>query len=82
VSWSIDGLPIANIDVTGQTFPGTNFFLGQFDFFASSVDPTLRQFLFSVFDNVSVTPVPEPSSFALVGLAVPVWLRLRRRRKA
>jgi hypothetical protein len=83
VNWTIDGLPIANLDVTGQTFPGTNFFLGQFDFFGGSVvDPTLRPFLFGLFDNVQVTPVPEPSSLALVGLAAPVLLRLRRRRTA
>src|SRR5262249_17358758 len=81
-SWAIDGLPIANVNVAGETFPGTNFFLGQLDFFASAVDPSLRQFLFGVFDNVQVTPVPEPTSFALVGLTVPVLVRLCHRRKA
>lgn len=85
VTWAIDGLVIANIDVTGETFPGTNFFLGQFDFFASAVDPTLRPFLFSVVDNVQVTPiaVPEPGSLGLAGFAFPALLYFRRRwRKA
>jgi hypothetical protein len=84
VTWAIDNLTIANIDVTGQTFPGTNFFVGQFDFFASAVDPSLRQFLFAVVDNVQVTAiaVPEPGTLALAGLAVPALFRLRRRRPA
>ncbi len=32
--------------------------------------------------RITGTPIPEPSTLALVGLAVPVWLRLRRRRPA
>jgi hypothetical protein len=31
------------------------------------------------FTDISVAPVPEPSSFALVGLAAPAFWMMRRR---
>jgi hypothetical protein len=32
------------------------------------------------FDNISVAPVPEPTSLSLLALAVPAWWVMRRRR--
>ncbi len=85
VTWSIRNrngvdVPIATVDATAEPFAGDNIFLGQFDINNSATSlgdgDTL---LFGLIDNVSVTAVPEPSSLLLAGLAVPAWLRLRRR---
>lgn len=85
VTWSIRNrngvdVPIATVDVTTDPFAGDNIFLGQFDINGTTTSlgdgDTL---LFGLIDNVSVTVVPEPSSLLLAGLAVPAWLRLRRR---
>jgi len=88
VTWSIrnrDGVDvlIATADVSGQPFGAdNNIFLGQFDVNAtSSADPNADSLLFGLIDNVVVTPVPEPGTLALAGLALPVLYRLRRRRK-
>jgi hypothetical protein len=55
-----------------------DFALGQSDVNASTTrHPSL---VFNVFDNLVVTPVPEPGTRALTGLAVPAFLLLRRRR--
>ena len=32
------------------------------------------------FDNISVTPVPEPASLSLLALVLPAWWMARRRR--
>jgi hypothetical protein len=80
VTWSIDNLLIATIDISDKPFTaGTNFFVGHFDFFASVVPAAERPVLFGLIDNVVLTAVPEPSSLALVGVAAPVLLYLRRR---
>jgi hypothetical protein len=81
VTWSIDGLLIATVDVTNEPFAGNNIFLGHFDINNTTTTGADRDLLFGLIDNVVVTtPVPEPGSLALAGLAVPAWLWLRRRR--
>lgn len=85
VTWSVDGNTIATVDSATNpfTFTGNNFFLVQYDINAtSSTDPNAATLAFGLFDNVQVvTPVPEPSSLALLALAAPVVYRIRRRRK-
>ena len=67
-SWSIDGTPLAKIDLSTVTLGGGNIFFAFSDTNAgSSTDP--NDFLLNVLliDNVMVTVVPEPSSVALLG---------------
>jgi hypothetical protein len=79
--WAIDNALIATLDETTLGgLGGNNLALGESDVNTSTTrHPSL---LFTVFDNLTVTSLPEPSSFAFIGLAVPALLRLRRRRKA
>ena len=79
VTWSIDGLRIATISTNGTT-PGANIFLGMFDSNAgSSTDP--NDFLITaIYDNLTVTPVPEPSSYVLAFLGAACFFLFRRRK--
>jgi hypothetical protein len=80
-TWDVDGTRLANLDLTTLgALGGNNFALGESD--VNSTTTRHPSLLFSVFDNLAVTPVPEPSTFALAGLAIPALLRLRRRGKA
>lgn len=81
VTWTIDGVLIATVDVTNEAFGGDNFFLGHFDInTTSSTDPNADELLFGLFDNVVVTDVvPEPSALSLVALGGLAVLRRRRR---
>lgn len=81
VTWDIDGVRIATVDTSTLTFGGGNILLNHFDINAtSSTDVNADSLLFGLFDNVSVTVVPEPSTYALMltGLAALVGLRRRR----
>ncbi len=83
VTWTIDGVTIGTIPLSALTLdPAGNIALGQFDVNTSSfnpaTDPNGRSLLFGLFDNVSVSPVPEPTSVALLAMAVPMLLRRRR----
>jgi hypothetical protein len=75
----VDGSRIATLDLSAALpMGGNNFGLGQSDFNSSTTrHPSL---VFSVFDNLAVTPIPEPGTLALAALAVPAMLRLRRGR--
>ncbi|MBK8916193.1 MAG: PEP-CTERM sorting domain-containing protein [Phycisphaerales bacterium] len=75
VTWRVDGLLIATIDLNTVTLSGGNIFFGHSDINAtSSTDPNDAALLFTLIDNVRVTP--EPTSLALLGL---VALAARRR---
>ncbi|HET6572452.1 MAG TPA: PEP-CTERM sorting domain-containing protein [Fimbriiglobus sp.] len=74
---------ISTVDISAETLAGTNFTLGQYDFFSSVAPAGEQQFLFGLYDNVVVfTPVPEPTTvlgLAAAGLAGIGWVRRRRR---
>lgn len=83
-TFKIDGLTIATVDATtAGTLGGSNFLLNYFDTNAtSSTDPNAGALLFGLYDNVTVTAVPEPEEYAavaasaLIGFAL--WRRSRR----
>jgi hypothetical protein len=88
VTYTIDGTLIATTDlaalgVAGTNFSGSNILLVQSDINAtSSADPNADSLLFGVIDNVRVTQVPEPSTYALLaGGAVLLMARARRNKK-
>ncbi|MBM4111563.1 MAG: hypothetical protein FJ254_09460 [Phycisphaerae bacterium] len=78
-TWSVDGLPIASVDLTTVTLSGGNIFFGHSDVnAASSSDPNDFALLFTLIDNIRVTAVPAPGSITL--LCVGGLLAARRRR--
>ncbi len=78
VTWSIDGLLIATVDLTVAGTSGDgNILFNQFDINAgASTDPNAGALLFALIDNVVVTPEPATLTFLAAGLLV---LRPRRR---
>lgn len=78
--WSIDGTPIARVDLSTVTLGGGNILFGHTDSNAgSSSDPNDSLLNVTVIDNIVVNAVPEPSSLVLVGLSG-LALLLRQRR--
>lgn len=83
-TYSIDGLLIATVDATtAGTLGGNNILLNYYDTNSGqSTDPNAGALLFGLFDNVTVTAVPEPEEYAavaasaLIGFAL--WRRSRR----
>lgn len=68
VTWKVDGLLMATIDLTTVTLGGGNIFFGHSDINAtSSTDVNDAALLFTLIDNINVTP--EPSSLALLALS-------------
>ena len=84
VTWDIDGVRIATVDLTatGVTFTGENILFAQSDINNSQTTAAGEPMLFGLIDNVRVTVVPEPSTYALFGLAGAALLAHRRLRKA
>lgn len=75
ITWEIDGLLMATIDTNTVTLAGGNIFFGHSDInAASSTDVNDAALLFTLIDNVTVTP--EPSTLALLALG---GLLIRRR---
>ncbi len=80
-TWSIDGTPLATVNLSTVTLGGGNIFFGHTDSNAgSSTDP--NDFLLNVtlIDNLVVV-VPEPSTVALAVCGGVGFLLLARRRK-
>lgn len=88
--WTAD-LTLADYDTNGLTFMGEDVFTGlSVNMGASSISATsavnfavfgVRDQSWSAMDNLSVTAIPEPSSYAaLVGLGALGFIALRRRR--
>jgi hypothetical protein len=76
-TWTVDGLLIATIDLTTVTLSGNNIFFGHSDTNGtSSSDPNDGALLFSLIDNIVVTP--EPGALALMAFGGLALLRRRR----
>ena len=84
VTWDVDGVRIATVDLstTGATFGGNNILFAQSDINATQTTAAGDPMLFGLIDNVRVTVVPEPSTYALFGLAGAFLLAHNRRRKS
>lgn len=84
VTYDIDGVRIGTVDISAITLGGENILLTYFDINAtSSADSLAPDLLFGLFDNVRVTPVPEPSLYAVVfGAVAAVFGLIRRRARA
>ncbi len=79
-NWSIDGLPIAKIDLSTVTLGGGNILFGHSDTNGgSSTDPNDVLLNVTLIDNISVV-VPEPASLVLCLVAVMGCLLVGRRR--
>jgi hypothetical protein len=77
--WSIDGVPLATVDLSTVTLGGGNIFFGHGDTNAtSSNDPNDSLLNVTLIDNINV--VPEPVGLGLAGLAAAA-LAVRRRRR-
>jgi hypothetical protein len=78
-NWSIDGTPLARVDLSTVSLGGGNILFGHSDTNATaSTDPNDIALNVTLIDNIVVTP--EPGSLALAGLAVAGLAALRRRR--
>lgn len=77
VTWHVDGLLIATVDLTTVSLAGGNIFFGHSDINAgSSTDQNAPALLFTLIDNILVTP--EPASIALLALGGIVVMRRRK----
>lgn len=79
VTWTVDGVLLATVDITGQTFSGNNILFNHFDTNATaSADPNSVPLLFTLIDNVRV--IPEPTTASVLGLGLALLTMARRRR--
>lgn len=69
VTWDIDGIRVANVDLTTTpAFGGNNILFEQSDINATQTTAANDPVLFGLIDNVRVVSVPEPSTYALLSL--------------
>ena len=85
ITWKVNGTELATVDATlyPTSFGGNNIAFGQFDINSgSSTDPNAGVLIGGLYDNITVSAVPEPASFGLGGIAAVAGLLgaiLRRR---
>lgn len=80
-TWSVDGLQIAQVGLTGLTLGGGNIFFGHSDTNGTvSADPNRTLLNVTLIDNIKVTSVPEPSTLGLGLIGATLTLVRRRRR--
>ncbi len=78
-TWTVDGLPIAKVDLSTVTLGGGNILFGHSDTnAASSTEPNDTLLNVTLIDNVCV--IPEPASLSLLGLSLAGLLMGRNRR--
>lgn len=78
-TFSIDGLNIAQVDLSTVTIPGGNIVLLHSDTNATSSTDVNDFLICTIFDNVRVDAVPEPATMAALGLGVAAVIRRRRK---
>jgi hypothetical protein len=82
LTWRVDGLLLASVDLGTVDLGGDNIFFGHSDTNAtSSSDANDTLLLFTLIDNVRVVPEPGTLTLALLGILFSVQMGLRRRRK-
>jgi hypothetical protein len=81
VTWAIDGTTIATVPDSALTFAGSQVSLAAIDSGLSGSSAANNQLLNAdIWDNLTITAVPEPASLSLLGLGV-VGVLVARRRK-
>lgn len=82
-TWSIDGTPLAKVDLSTVTLGGGDIFFGHNDTNSgSSTDPNRVALNVTLIDNIQVTAVPEPGTLVLFVFAGTIGsLTMRRRHR-
>ena len=79
VTWTVDGLLLATVDITtAGTLGGGNILFNQYDINATTTDAAGNDLLFGLYDNV-VVYIPEPTTGALGLLGAGLFLSRRRK---
>ena len=80
VTWDVDGIRLATVDLTtAGAFGGNNILFAQSDINTGQTSVGEEPVLFGLIDNVRVTAVPEPSTYALLGLGALAFARRRKK---
>jgi hypothetical protein len=85
ITWKVNGTELATVDASlyPASFGGDNIAFGQFDINSgSSTDPNAGVLIGGLYDNITVSAVPEPASVGLGSIAAVAGLLgaiLRRR---